>query len=173
METFNKTAVPFRVALGLGQGIDIGLSKGIIYQIGEEKATTTVSYTHLALAGCFGSAGRADAPDSETETGGAVEPYNVVISVFYVGTVPKDLELVEEAINKITVDAIDCTVTLLPISASEASAKFSLWVSNGEKIDLMSSFPLDLGTCIANNSVVQLDDLLSEHAPYILSLIHI
>ncbi|WP_158584697.1 glycosyl hydrolase 53 family protein [Lachnotalea sp. AF33-28] len=40
METFNKTAVPFRVALGLGQGIDIGLSKGIIYQIGEEKATT-------------------------------------------------------------------------------------------------------------------------------------
>lgn len=54
--------------------------------------------------------------------------------------------------------------------ASEASAKFSLWVSNGEKVDLMSSFPLDLGTCIANNSVVQLDDLLSEHAPYISSL---
>lgn len=124
----------------------------------------------IALAGCSGSAGRADAPDSETETGGAAEPYNVVISVFYVGTVPKDLELVEEAINKITVDAIDCTVTLLPISASEASAKFSLWVSNGEKIDLMSSFPLDLGTCIANNSVVQLDDLLAEHAPYISSL---
>ena len=40
METFNKTAMPFRVALGLGQGIDIGLSKGIIYQIGEEQATT-------------------------------------------------------------------------------------------------------------------------------------
>lgn len=137
----------------------------------------------VALTGCSGgsdsnsgdaagtnetsSEGNESADNANT---GGEEPYNVVITLYYVGTAPADLEQVQEAINEITVEKVNCTVTLLPVSFSEANAKFSLWIANGEKVDLVSSISLEIGTYIESNSIVQLDDMLQEHAPYVSSL---
>lgn len=143
-----------------------------------------VMLASLALTGCSGSGDKepAGATDKstvengeETEGGSTVdsegeEPYNVVIAFAYLSSLPGDLDLVEAAINEITLEKINCTVTLKPVSLSEVTSKFSLWVTDGEKVDMVSTFGLNYTECIENGSIVRLDEMLEEHAPYLSSL---
>jgi len=144
---------------------------------------TFVMLASLVLAGCSSSdqTGTTGTTSRSTEEDGSEsggegtpnedeEPYNVKIVLPYIGTEIGDLELVEAEINKIALERVNCTVTLFPVSFSEVGAKFSLWVANGEKVDLVSTFGVDYTSSIESNSIVRLDDMLEEHAPYLSSL---
>lgn len=97
------------------------------------------------------------------------EPYEVVIENLTLGTDMPDLELVEDAVNEITLPQINCTVKILNVHIADHVTKLSLMAAGGEKIDVVTtgrtySYP----TMVADGLLVPLDDLLEERGQGIL-----
>ncbi len=74
----------------------------------------------------------------------------------------KDLDVVEEQINKITREKIGVEVTLLPISIAEYNNKVSLALQGGEKIDIFQSLG-NFGTCVSSEMTYDITDLLEKY----------
>ena len=103
----------------------------------------TAAMSVSLLAGCggndsgtqsSGSGGSEAAGGTEASAGseeaGAInfdeEPYEVVIENLTLGTDMPDLEMVEEAVNEITLPEINCTVKLLNIHIADHVTRLSL-----------------------------------------------
>ena len=71
----------------------------------------------------------------------------------------KDLDEVEEAINKITRNKINAEITLKPIPIGEYSSKVSLALQGGEKIDIFQSLG-DFNTCVAQDMAYDISGLI-------------
>ena len=89
----------------------------------------------------------------------------VELKVAYLSFVgePKELSLVETAINKITLPKINATVKLMPISAGQYAQQMNLILSGGEKMDLFVLFMDNRVGFITRGQVLPLDDLLNKY----------
>jgi putative aldouronate transport system substrate-binding protein len=92
------------------------------------------------------------------------EPYEVVVTYMtFLGT-PRDLSLVEDEVNKITVPAINARVSLFPLTIFEAASKTSLMISSGEKLDLMMVlFQGGPVNYVNNGQIIPLDELFAQY----------
>ena len=88
------------------------------------------------LSGCGGQS--SETAETITETRAAADAkssqddtFEMVMSYIYTGNVPKDLQMVEDAINEITVPEINVNVTLYPINLSERQTQYNLMISSG------------------------------------------
>ncbi len=128
------------------------------------------------LTGCGGSAepdaGSAaeTAEDAETEgveaeaSSEGEEPYEVKIELMTMGGELADIPMVEEAINEITVPAINCKVSILHVAVSEHANKMSMMIAGGEKLDLCMAGITTRVTGMANDGMLlELDELLAEY----------
>lgn len=64
------------------------------------------------------------------------EPYEVVIECLNLGSNTDSVPAIEEAVNAITVPAINVTVKLQVIHIADHATKTALWAAGGEKIDI-------------------------------------
>jgi putative aldouronate transport system substrate-binding protein len=95
---------------------------------------------------------------------GTKEPYEVIITYLTFGQTPRDLALVEEEINKISIPAVNAKVALYPMSLFEAATQTSLMISSGEKLDLlMCLFQGGPGTLVNNGQIIALDELYEKY----------
>lgn len=140
----------------------------------------------VSLTACGGSSTGADtaADDSGAETTGDTaseggsessgtgeaqatdeEPYEVVLEWLSIGNTPSEENLVkiEEAINEITLPAINCTVNLYPVELSELASANTLALSTGEKIDLICSVGTGVGELVTSGLVVPMDEYLGSY----------
>lgn len=97
------------------------------------------------------------------------DPYEVVIENLTLGADMPDLKLVEEAINEISLPAVNCTVKLMNVHIADHVTKLSLMAAGGEKVDIVTtgrtySYP----TMVADRLLIPLDDLLAERGQGIL-----
>ena len=97
------------------------------------------------------------------------EPYEVVIENLTLGAEMPDLALVEDAINEISVPAVNCKVKLLNVHIADHVTKLSLMAAGGESVDIVTtgrtySFP----TMVADGLLLPLDELLAERGQGIL-----
>jgi putative aldouronate transport system substrate-binding protein len=92
------------------------------------------------------------------------EPYEIVVTYMtFLGT-PRDLALVEEEVNKITIPAINARVSLFPLTFFEAASKTSLMISSGEKLDLMMVlFQGGPVNYVNNGQIIELDELFAKY----------
>lgn len=142
----------------------------------------TVAMGASLLAGCgendsgtqssgTGESEAAGSTEASTGTGseeaGAInfdeEPYEIVIENLTLGTDMPDLEMVEEAVNEITLPEINCTVKLLNIHIADHVTRLSLMAAGGEKVDIVTtgrtySYP----SMVSDGLLLPLDDLLEE-----------
>jgi putative aldouronate transport system substrate-binding protein len=117
----------------------------------------------LLLTACVGpgapaaSSGEASAGDSST----------VTVTYTYPNTVFKDVGLVEEALNKLLVPAINTKIKLNPIDWGAFDEKMKLAFAAGEECDIVFTAPWinNYLLNIANGNFVPLDDLLAKNAP--------
>jgi putative aldouronate transport system substrate-binding protein len=117
----------------------------------------------LLLTACVGpgapaaSSGEASAGDSST----------VTVTYTYPNTVFKDVGLVEEALNKLLVPAINTKIKLNPIDWGAFDEKMKLAFAAGEECDIVFTAPWinNYLLNIANGNFIPLDDLLQQHAP--------
>lgn len=108
----------------------------------------------LLLTACSGE-------NEETEEGSPTELHIVYSS--YSG-IPEDLEKVQDALNEILQEKINCTVNLEVYSSSDYDTQINLLLSGGDKIDLLTS---GLNTryqqIVTKNLVIPIDDLLDQY----------
>lgn len=124
---------------------------------------TALLVISLLLTACVGpgapaaGGGEASAGDSST----------VTVTYTYPNTVFKDVGLVEEALNKLLVPAINTQIKLNPIDWGAFDEKMKLAFAAGEECDIVFTAPWinNYLLNIANGNFVPLDDLLQKHAP--------
>ena len=110
----------------------------------------------IGMTAC--GSGASEESASGTKSGSADKKYDKVVYAYATfNNIPaeKDLDEVEEAINKITRDKINVEVTLKPISIAEYSSKVSLALQGGEKIDIFQSLG-DFNTCVSQDMTFQI-----------------
>jgi putative aldouronate transport system substrate-binding protein len=95
----------------------------------------------------------------------SAEPYEVVMTYLTFGITPRDIALVEEAVNRISVPAINVKLSMYPLSAFEAATKTNLMISSGEKLDLMMVAFQEGGPANYVNSgqILELDELYAKY----------
>lgn len=138
----------------------------------------------MAVTGC-GQSGASTAGDtqesvgssseSEEETGTAVsqetaqsdeDAWEMVMTYLYTGSVPEDLQKVEDAVNEITIPEIQVKVTLYPINVSEVGTQYNLMISSDEKLDLIMLLGTGgPGSFVNKGQLIELDELFEKYCP--------
>lgn len=123
----------------------------------------TMVYT---LAGCgsgkTNDSNAAEVTDSATNTTDASKMYTIKMVYLVGGTEPKDLGLVQEEINKITMEKIGAKFEFVPISMSQLSQQYTLMISSGQQLDVALCWP-SFTSMQASGQLMPLDDLLNEY----------
>ena len=92
------------------------------------------------------------------------DPYEVVMTYLYWGTLPTDFQMVEDAFNEKMLEKVNAQVTWVPLSFSEIGTQPSLMVSSGEKLDLMLCFQqTSFLDAVNKNMIIELDDLYAQY----------
>ncbi|WP_274364979.1 ABC transporter substrate-binding protein [Paenibacillus thermotolerans] len=125
----------------------------------------------LLLAACSGGNGNQPPAEGSKESAGEtassksndeLKPYEIVM-VFAAGSEPKDLQLVQDEISKITKEKMNATVKLVPINYGAWVQQTMLMLSGNEKVDVILS---GLGTYsqdVAKGYYLPLDDLIAQY----------
>lgn len=96
-------------------------------------------------------------------------PYEIVIENQTLGEEMEDLAAVEEAVNAITLPAINCTVKIKNIYIGEHQSVIRLMNLRNEKIDLINTGRTDpLFDMVNDHLLIPLDDLLQNYGQTIL-----
>lgn len=142
----------------------------------------------LAMAACgnremsqsASNAGQTQKADTETKNSQidteALDEDAAEINILFwtLNTVPSDLELVEEAINEITLDKINTEIHLDIVDMGSYAQQINLMVSSGEKLDLMATLPGDtahFNAMTSQNQLMDITQLLEEYAPELLETV--
>ncbi|GKS15042.1 ABC transporter substrate-binding protein [Paenibacillus chitinolyticus] len=118
----------------------------------------------MLLAGCSANngGGATDSTSSTAKSGKDLAPYEVTMA-FY-GNDQKDLQAVQDEMNKILKEKINTTVKLTPISISAWQQQTNLMLAGNEKVDLMfTSAGFNYGTQVAKGQLLPLDDLVEKY----------
>ncbi len=154
------------------------------------KGKTTAAFLALSLgmislSGCGGSGQPADtsktASASQEATEGSAAAENsagqaasgteediaqIVVAYPTNGTIPQDLEMVQDAINEITIPEINTEVELFTVEVGSYTQQMNLMLSSGEKLDCMLTFPggsASYSGVTTQGVFIPLDDLLEEY----------
>lgn len=97
------------------------------------------------------------------------EPYELVVELIGSGVSQPDVEMVQDAINEITVPAINCTVKFREITIADHATQIGLLGSDGDKMDIIFvGYTTSMQDLVSNGLLVGLGDLLEEYAPEML-----
>lgn len=104
--------------------------------------------------------------ESSTNEGSGKGGVSEINMVLFSGSVPKDLQLVQGEINKITEEKIKVKVKLTPINIGNYVQQTNLMLSSNEKVDLMllASF-FGYTSQAAKGQLLPLDDLVEKLGP--------
>ncbi|QHT59370.1 ABC transporter substrate-binding protein [Paenibacillus lycopersici] len=143
-------------------------------QIGAMLALSMVSA--FALAGC-GTSNEQNAANAAGEAAGnaktagnanaasekpALKPYKLVM--YYPGSTPGDLALVQDEISKYLTEKINATIELKPIDWGAYGDKSNLMFTSNEKFDLMfTASYLSYNVNVAKGQFLQVDELLDQY----------
>lgn len=82
------------------------------------------------------------------------------------------LQRIEDAINEIAMAEVGVEVSLRTIDASDSYTTYPLWLSKGERIDLMVLNYQDIQSYVKNGQLLSLDGLMEQHGTGIRELIN-
>ncbi|MCD7957029.1 MAG: ABC transporter substrate-binding protein [Lachnospiraceae bacterium] len=98
------------------------------------------------------------------------EPDHIIMTYLTTGSTPADLEMVQDAVNEISIAEINVEVEFKVISISETFTNYSLWVASGEQVDLMCIAFQSLNTYANSGQILALDEYLESDGTYISEL---
>jgi putative aldouronate transport system substrate-binding protein len=118
----------------------------------------------VLLAACGSNNGSNVASESSTNNASdSDEHYELTLAFFTFGSVPKDILLVQDEINKIAKAKINASVKLLPISLSTWQNQINLMLTSNEKLDLMVVQGSTYGNQVAKGQLLNLDELITKY----------
>lgn len=123
----------------------------------------------LALALLLAACSSGGSPERENPTnseGGDDKPVELVFAFLNVASIFKDLQKVEDEINKITQEKINAKIKLMPIDVAAWTQQTNLILAGSEPLDLIvSSATLNYSSQVAKGQIIALDDLIEQYAP--------
>ncbi|WP_337102150.1 ABC transporter substrate-binding protein [Paenibacillus sp. YIM B09110] len=137
----------------------------LITACGNNNNASTNTDAGKASPNANANTGENGATDSATK-----EPAELTLAFPIFGAMPKDMNLIQEEVNKITKAKINATVKLMPISFGNWNQQTNLMMSSNEKLDLM----LVLGTYntqVAKGQLLPIDDLIEKYGAGIKSAV--
>jgi putative aldouronate transport system substrate-binding protein len=99
------------------------------------------------------------------------KPYEAVMAYSIFEAMPKDIELVEDEINKITIPKINVKVKLMPISATNYRQQINLMLSGSEKIDLLAVYSDSFGSYVSKGQLLPINNLLEKYGKDIKAIV--
>lgn len=99
------------------------------------------------------------------------DPTEIVVSFMTFGEIPRDMQLVEDAVNAVSTKEINVKVKFLPIGIGAYSEQTNLMLTSGEQLDLMSTIFFNFPAQVAKGQLLALDDLLSQYGQDIQSVL--
>ncbi|WP_123043388.1 ABC transporter substrate-binding protein [Cohnella candidum] len=119
----------------------------------------------LVLSACGGgSKSESSGSGSASASADNGKTAELVMPFFVLNGVPKDIQLVNDEINKITKEKINATVKLLPISYGTYAQQTNLMLTGDEQVDLMVVGTwFNYTTQVAKNQLQPIDDLLQKY----------
>lgn len=115
------------------------------------------------------------ATSSEMDTNTVQDDVAEINVMFWtMNTIPRDIDLVEEAINNIIRPKINTEINLTIVDMGSYAQQINLIVTSGEKLDLMITLPGEsahFNAMTSQNQLLPLDDLLIEYAPELLETV--
>lgn len=128
---------------------------------GGNKDTAAKDSTNAAQTDKTAQAQR-DTGANETQVAQAAgDPDHVVVTYLYMTTAPADLGKIQDAVNAVTIPAINVEVEFKPLGIGDSFTNYSLWISSGEVVDLMMLAFQDIKTYANSGQIEPLDELLS------------
>jgi putative aldouronate transport system substrate-binding protein len=91
------------------------------------------------------------------------KPYEAVVAYSIFEGMPRDIQLVEDEINKITIPKINVKVKLMPITATNYRQQINLMLSGTEKIDLLAVYSDSFGSYVSKGQLLPLNNLLEKY----------
>ncbi len=108
-------------------------------------------------------AGNSGEPGGEGVINFDEDPYEVSIQFVGLFEANNDVAAVEEALNKITLEKINCTVDIVPVFIGDLPTTTSLGVAGGEKLDIVvAGLTSPVSGMVSDELILPLDDLLAE-----------
>ena len=99
--------------------------------------------------------------DEVREEKEAGEPEKVVVRMVCLGTVPSDLKLVEDAINKISVPEINVQVELEAISIANYDNQLAMDMTSGEQVDVF--YATNYNSLVSNKQLLDITDYIGQY----------
>lgn len=85
-----------------------------------------------------------------------------IVMVYFTGATLPDIQLVEDAMNAITMEKLNVKLTLMPISAANFQQQVTLMLSGSEKVDLLlTSEMFGLSSQISSGQLMDMGELLA------------
>ncbi|MCM8710331.1 ABC transporter substrate-binding protein [Clostridium sp. SYSU_GA19001] len=91
----------------------------------------------------------------------ANKPYEAVMAYSIFENMPKDIQIVEDEINKITIPKINVKVKLMPIIAANYRQQINLMLSEDEKIDLLAVYSDNFTEYVYKGYILPLNNLIN------------
>ncbi len=125
-------------------------------------ASALILGSMLVLSACGSNGGSSAQPSSGSSAKPAEKAVELNVAYPILGAIPKELNLVQDAINKISLQKINATVKLTPISFGNWEQQVNLMLSSNEKLDLMVITSNLYSNFVAKGQVVPLDQMLEK-----------
>lgn len=120
----------------------------------------------LLLSGCGGNNSNTKAASNTNSTTGRSDKPVELKMMYMVFNVPKDINLVEDELNKLLQEKINVKVDLVPIQLTSYNQQLNLVMTSGEKMDLiMTGYmgnTLTYSQQVAKGELLPMDDLLKK-----------
>lgn len=96
----------------------------------------------------------------------------VTLEMVTFGDAPKDLQLVNDAINQITLKDLNCEIKISPIGFADFGTKYNLMLTSGQNVDMVwTATWMNFQAYALKGAFLPLDDLLPQAAPNLLKFI--
>lgn len=123
----------------------------------------------LTLTACGGNDSSASKTGGTASSGAAASPaakeapYELNVAFAAFNAIPSNLQQVQDAINKITLDKINATIKLTPINIGSWTQQSNLMLSSNEKLDVMYVSGRNFTSYVSKGQLQKLDPLLDQH----------
>jgi putative aldouronate transport system substrate-binding protein len=125
-----------------------------------KKVLSVLLVTAVVAAMSSGCSQKANTSSSSS----AAQVTNISVTYLTMGSTPKDLTAVQDAVNKITVSKIGVKVKFYPIPIGDTFTKYSTLIAGREDIDLMAIAFQGLQSYVNSGSLTALDDYISKNS---------
>lgn len=94
------------------------------------------------------------------------EPYEVVVELIGMGEAQADTAKIEEAINKISLEKINCTIKFREIAIADHAQQLNLLGTDGDRLDIVFvGYTTSMQDLVSNGLLVDIGQYLDEYAP--------